>query len=255
MSVSVSGCGSKDESSVAASEHTDSESEEQETSENIPDNQDNNQKSEKKETENSEVDGKLPEKHVQKKRKTSEEIFDILYGCWISDNNEEKLIFSAGVGDISYKAELITNVSHDIKTPLTAIVNYVDLLKRENLENDKARSYIRILDEKSQRLKQLTEDLVEASKISSGNIHLDMQNIDMVELTLVEDNVSRKELLELIRQHYLHTGSALAGRMLDDWNRYVGDFIQVTPIEYKRVLQEEQMAKLREKIDAVSRDY
>ncbi|MBQ4033138.1 MAG: hypothetical protein II620_04160, partial [Paludibacteraceae bacterium] len=78
---------------------------------------------------------------------------------------------------------------------------------------------------------------------------------DMVELTLVEDNVSRKELLELIRQHYLHTGSALAGRMLDDWNRYVGDFIQVTPIEYKRVLQEEQMAKLREKIDAVSRDY
>ena len=78
---------------------------------------------------------------------------------------------------------------------------------------------------------------------------------NMVELTLVEDNVSRKELLELIRQHYLHTGSALAGRMLDDWNRYVGDFIQVTPIEYKRVLQEEQMAKLREKIDAVSRDY
>ena len=80
-------------------------------------------------------------------------------------------------------------------------------------------------------------------------------NMDMVELTLVEDNVSRKELLEMIRQHYLHTGSALAGRMLDDWNRYVGDFIQVTPIEYKRVLQEEQMAKLREKIDAVSRDY
>lgn len=80
------------------------------------------------------------------------------------------------------KADLITNVSHDIKTPLTSIVNYVDLLKRENLENEKARSYIRILDEKSQRLKQLTEDLVEASKISSGNIHLDMQNIDMVEL-------------------------------------------------------------------------
>lgn len=80
------------------------------------------------------------------------------------------------------KADLITNVSHDIKTPLTSIVNYVDLLKRENLENERARSYIRILDEKSQRLKQLTEDLVEASKISSGNIHLDMQKIDMVEL-------------------------------------------------------------------------
>jgi signal transduction histidine kinase len=80
------------------------------------------------------------------------------------------------------KADLITNVSHDIKTPLTSIVNYVDLLKRENLENENARNYIRILDEKSQRLKQLTEDLVEASKISSGNIRLDMQRIDFVEL-------------------------------------------------------------------------
>jgi len=80
------------------------------------------------------------------------------------------------------KADLITNVSHDIKTPLTSIVNYVDLLKRENLENPRACNYIRILDEKSQRLKQLTEDLVEASKISSGNVRLDMQMIDMVEL-------------------------------------------------------------------------
>ena len=80
------------------------------------------------------------------------------------------------------KADLITNVSHDIKTPLTSIVNYVDLLKRENLENENARHYIRILDEKSQRLKQLTEDLVEASKISSGNIKLDIQTIDLVEL-------------------------------------------------------------------------
>ena len=80
------------------------------------------------------------------------------------------------------KADLITNVSHDIKTPLTSIVNYVDLLKRENLENENAQNYIRILDEKSQRLKQLTEDLVEASKISSGNVKLDMQRIDFVEL-------------------------------------------------------------------------
>ncbi len=80
-------------------------------------------------------------------------------------------------------------------------------------------------------------------------------NMDMVEINLVEDAVSRKELLELIRQHYLHTGSSLAGRMLDDWSRYVTDFIQVVPIEYKRVLQEEQMAKLKQKIDAVSRDY
>ena len=80
------------------------------------------------------------------------------------------------------KADLITNVSHDIITPLTSIVNYVDLLKRENLGNENARNYIRILDEKSQRLKQLTEDLVETSKITSGNVKLDMQKIDMVEL-------------------------------------------------------------------------
>lgn len=80
------------------------------------------------------------------------------------------------------KADLITNVSHDIKTPLTSIVNYVDLLKRENLDNENACHYIKILDEKSQRLKQLTEDLVEASRISSGNVKLDMQTIDLVEL-------------------------------------------------------------------------
>ena len=80
-------------------------------------------------------------------------------------------------------------------------------------------------------------------------------NMDMVELSLVEDSVSRKELLELIRQHYLHTGSTLAGRMLDDWHRYIEDFIQVVPIEYKRVLEEEKMARLHEKIADIQRDY
>jgi len=76
-----------------------------------------------------------------------------------------------------------------------------------------------------------------------------------VEINLVEEASHRKELLELIRQHYLHTGSSLAGRMLDDWNRHVEDFIQVVPIEYKRVLQEEQMARLHEKIADIQRDY
>ena len=80
-------------------------------------------------------------------------------------------------------------------------------------------------------------------------------NMDMVEINLVEDSVSRKELLELIRQHYLHTGSALAGQMLDDWNHVVEDFVQIVPIEYKRVLQEEQMKKLHEKIADIQRDY
>ena len=80
-------------------------------------------------------------------------------------------------------------------------------------------------------------------------------NMEMVELSLLEDSAARKELHELIRQHYLYTGSQLARKMLDDWNRYVDDFIQVTPIEYKRVLAEEQMKKLQQKIAEVQRDY
>lgn len=80
------------------------------------------------------------------------------------------------------KADLITNVSHDIKTPLTSIINYVNLIKREEIENERVRNYVQILDEKSQRLRQLTEDLVEASRVSSGNVKLDMQKIDIVEL-------------------------------------------------------------------------
>ena len=80
------------------------------------------------------------------------------------------------------KAELITNVSHDIKTPLTSIINYVDLLRQENIQNQKVEEYIEILDSKSQRLKKLTEDLVEASKISTGNISLKLEKINVVEL-------------------------------------------------------------------------
>lgn len=80
------------------------------------------------------------------------------------------------------KTELITNVSHDIKTPLTSIINYVDLLKKEKMPNEKATEYLMILENKSQRLKKLTEDLVEASKASSGNIKLKMEKIDVKEL-------------------------------------------------------------------------
>ena len=80
------------------------------------------------------------------------------------------------------KAELITNVSHDIKTPLTSIINYVDLLKKEDIANEKANEYINILDNKSQRLKKLTEDLIEASKVSTGNVSLNLEKINIVEL-------------------------------------------------------------------------
>lgn len=80
------------------------------------------------------------------------------------------------------KTELITNVSHDIKTPLTSIINYVELLKQENFEDPKIQRYIEVLEQKSQRLKILTEDVVEASKVSSGNITLEYMNINLVEM-------------------------------------------------------------------------
>ncbi len=80
------------------------------------------------------------------------------------------------------QTELITNVSHDLKTPLTSIINYVDLMKRENPTDPKIQEYLRVLDEKSQRLKVLTEDVVEASKASTGNIKLEMNDIDFIEM-------------------------------------------------------------------------
>jgi glutamate synthase (NADPH) large chain len=80
-------------------------------------------------------------------------------------------------------------------------------------------------------------------------------NMEMVELSLIEETSYRKELHELIRQHYLYTGSKLARILLDDWTHYVDEFIQVVPIEYKKVLQEEQMKKLQQKIADMQRDY
>ena len=82
------------------------------------------------------------------------------------------------------KTELITNVSHDLKTPLTSIVNYVDLLKKEDLNNQKADEYVSVLEEKSARLKQLIEDLVEASKASSGNLSVNAEKVDLHELVM-----------------------------------------------------------------------
>ncbi len=101
------------------------------------------------------------------------------------------------------KTELITNVSHDIKTPLTSIINYVDLLKKEEMPNEKAKEYLEILDSKSQRLKRLTEDLVEASKASSGNIKLKMEKINVNELIKqvsgeFEDRFKERNLEEIM---------------------------------------------------------
>lgn len=92
------------------------------------------------------------------------------------------------------KTELITNVSHDLKTPLTSIITYVDLLKREELNNEKAENYVAILDEKTNRLKQLIEDLVEASKASSGNLAVTKNKINLRELIEQALENLRKEL-------------------------------------------------------------
>ena len=101
------------------------------------------------------------------------------------------------------KAELITNVSHDIKTPLTSIINYSDLLKNEKIDNEKANEYIEIIYSKSQRLKRLTEDLIEASKIQTGNVSLKKEKINIIELIRqavgeFEDKFSKKGLNTII---------------------------------------------------------
>ncbi len=103
----------------------------------------------------------------------------------LSDGLEAAL--SEQVKSERLKADLITNVSHDIKTPLTSIINYVDLLKREQINDPKIQGYLEVLDQKSQRLKTLTEDLVEASKASSGNIKLEISEINLVELVQQAD--------------------------------------------------------------------
>lgn len=100
------------------------------------------------------------------------------------------------VKDQRMKAELITNVSHDLKTPLTSIVNYVDLLKRCNVEDEDAKKYIGILDEKSQKMKKLIEDLVEASKASSGAVELHPIKIDLCEFAAQAVGEHEDELRE-----------------------------------------------------------
>lgn len=107
-------------------------------------------------------------------RKLAEQLNDI--GGGLNKAVEE------GMRNERLKTDLITNVSHDIKTPLTSIINYVDILKRENIQDPKIRGYLDILEAKAQRLKTLTEDVVEASKVSSGNIVLEYMDVDLSEM-------------------------------------------------------------------------
>ena len=120
--------------------------------------------------------------------------------------------------DEKLKSDLITNVSHDIKTPLTSIINYVDLLKRQKIEQEPARGYIAILDSKAQRLKQLTDDLVEASKISSGSLVLELEKLNVAEL-LNQGLGEFSEKLEECRLQVVFKGGDLPAYIYADSRR------------------------------------
>ncbi len=114
-------------------------------------------------------------------------LMDILVCVLLCDNSSKrdeviKNAVEVSMKDERLKTDLITNVSHDLKTPLTSIINYVELIKREDTENERIRRYVEILENKSFKLKKLTEDLLEASKITSGNIKVELVRIDLVEL-------------------------------------------------------------------------
>lgn len=128
-----------------------------------------------KEISNGNLEYKIDENNIKGPLKETAETINNI-GVGMKNAVDEK------ISSERLKTDLITNVSHDIKTPLTSIINYVDILKREDIKDEKIKGYIDILDQKSKRLKTLTEDVLEASKASSGNIKLEMQNLDIVEL-------------------------------------------------------------------------
>ena len=98
-----------------------------------------------------------------------------------------------------FKTELITNVSHDIKTPLTSIINYVDLLKKEEINNEKASEYIEVLDRQSSRMKKLIEDLVEASKAATGAMKLNLERcqVDVLMMQVLGEYKEKVESADL----------------------------------------------------------
>ena len=158
------------------------------------------------------------------------------------------------------KTELITNVSHDIKTPLTSIINYVDLLKKEEMPNDRAREYLEVLDNKSQRLKRLTEDLVEASKASSGNIKLNIEKLNVNELLKqvsgeFEDKFKSRNLEEVMslpeKNVYINADSRYMYRILENMysniSKYAMDntrvYIDVIPNNNRITIQMKNISK------------
>ena len=187
------------------------------------------------------TDVKLDENQVIKEMKnTAKEINDIAGG--FSTAIEEKLKSER------LKTELITNVSHDIKTPLTSIINYVDLLKRENIEGDKAKEYLEILDSKSQRLKKLTEDLVEASKASSGAIKLNMEKLNVNELIKqvsgeFEDKFKTHNLEEIItlpgNDVFINADSRYMYRVLENMYSNISKYAMEGTRVYTDIIEKE----------------
>ena len=110
-----------------------------------------------------------------------------------------------GMKNERLKTDLITNVSHDIKTPLTSIINYIDLMKRENIQDPKIQSYLEVLEAKAQRLKTLTEDVVEASKVSSGNVVLNCMKLNLTEMIQQTSGEFAEKFEEVIYIFHLYS--------------------------------------------------
>ena len=177
---------------------------------------------------------------VKEMQETAKEINDIAGG--LSNAIEEKLKSER------LKTELITNVSHDIKTPLTSIINYVDLLKKENIQGERAIEYLNILDSKSQRLKKLTEDLVEASKASSGAIKLNMERLNVNELIKqvsgeFEDKFKVHNLEEIIafpeNDVYINADSRYMYRVLENMYSNISKYAMEGTRVYTDILQKD----------------
>ena len=146
------------------------------------------------------------------------------------------------------KTELITNVSHDIKTPLTSIINYVDLLKKENIQGEKANEYLNILDNKSQRLKKITDDLVEASKASSGAMKLNMETLNVNEIIKqvsgeFEDRFKLRRLEEIIsfpeKETYIKADSRYLYRVLENMYSNIAKYAMEGTRVYIDIIEQE----------------
>ena len=159
------------------------------------------------------------------------------------------------------KTELITNVSHDIKTPLTSIINYVDLLKKEGITSEKATEYLDILDNKSQRLKKLTEDLVEASKASSGNIKMNMEKLEVNELIKqvsveFEEKFKKRGLEEIITYTkelvYIQADSRYMYRVLENMYSNVSKYAMENSRVYTDIVEKKSSVIIQ--IKNISKD-